>query len=216
MATQRATFYHLLDEQISFLKSGNEKYCLTSDLYIKVVAALSLKKGDSCTYGTKFKAWCKGNFKLQQIGSKQLLFCTKSSCPVITKEEYFDTILKCHEKVGHSGRDRTWNEVKSNNAGVKYAAIDVFLKTCSVCLKRQPAKCPPCGKPIIDLEFLSRLQIDLIDFRSRPDGDFRWVLHARDHFTKFSWTYPLVTKTASEVAEMALSRTGSEQRSWPR
>ena len=36
---------------------------------------------------------------------------------------------------------------------------------------------------------------------SRPDQDFKWIFHMRDHFSKFSWAYPLVSKHASEVAE---------------
>jgi hypothetical protein len=32
--------------------------------------------------------------------------------------------------------------------------------------------------------------------RSRPDNDFRYIMHARDHFSKFSWAYPLHSKTA--------------------
>ena len=36
---------------------------------------------------------------------------------------------------------------------------------------------------------------------SHPDGEFKWILHARDHFTKFSWTYALTSKKASWVAE---------------
>ena len=51
---------------------------------------------------------------------------------------------------------------------------------------------------MIALGFL-RVQVDLIDFRSRPDGEYKWIMHVRDHFSKFSWAYPL--KCASEVAE---------------
>ena len=36
---------------------------------------------------------------------------------------------------------------------------------------------------------------------SRPDQDFKWIFHMRDHFSKFSWAYPLVSKRASGVAE---------------
>ena len=36
---------------------------------------------------------------------------------------------------------------------------------------------------------------------SRPDEDYKWILHARDHFTKYSWAYPLTSKRADEVAE---------------
>ena len=47
---------------------------------------------------------------------------------------------------------------------------------------------------------MSRLQMDLIDFSSRPDGDFKYILHLRDHFTKFSWAFALTSKRAEEVA----------------
>ena len=32
------------------------------------------------------------------------------------------------------------------------------------------------------------------------DGEFRWILHMRDHYSKFSWTHPLTSKRTSEVA----------------
>ena len=32
-----------------------------------------------------------------------------------------------------------------------------------------------------------------------PDGRYKWILHARDHFSKFSWTRALTSKKASEV-----------------
>ena len=43
--------------------------------------------------------------------------------------------------------------------------------------------------------------MDLVDFSSRPDGEYKYILHVRDHFSKFSWTYALTSKRASEVAE---------------
>ena len=36
---------------------------------------------------------------------------------------------------------------------------------------------------------------------SRPDNSYKWIMHARDHFTKFSWASPLTSKRAWEVAE---------------
>ncbi|XP_070204838.1 uncharacterized protein [Littorina saxatilis] len=59
---------------------------------------------------------------------------------------------------------------------------------------------------MINLTFLLRLQVDLIDYRNRPDGDFKWVLHARDHFTKFSWAYALKSKCAQEVADAMINQ----------
>ena len=48
------------------------------------------------------------------------------------------------------------------------------------------------------------LKIDLIDMRARPDGEYRWIAHARDHFTRFSWTRPLKSKEAKYVASFLL------------
>ena len=57
-----------------------------------------------------------------------------------------------------------------------------------------------CIKPIQSTQFNSRMQIDLIDFRTLPDGDFQWILNCQDHLTKFCWLVPLKQKCADEVA----------------
>ncbi|CAF4085336.1 unnamed protein product [Rotaria sp. Silwood2] len=62
-------------------------------------------------------------------------------------------------------------------------------------------KLPVTPTAIISVGFLTRLQIDLIDFRTRPDKEFQWILHCRDHYSKCSWGYPLVSKEAQRVAD---------------
>ena len=52
---------------------------------------------------------------------------------------------------------------------------------------------------------MTRLQIDLIDMRTGPDkvsSDliYYWILNCIDHFSKFSWAFPLQNKTAVEVS----------------
>ena len=50
---------------------------------------------------------------------------------------------------------------------------------------------------------MTRVQMDLIDMRTRPDHSsgnvFKWILQLKDHFTKFCWAQPLETKEAREV-----------------
>jgi hypothetical protein len=48
--------------------------------------------------------------------------------------------------------------------------------------------------------------MDLVDMRSVPDGEYKWILHTKDHFTKFSWAYPLQSKEAEPVAEKLLQQ----------
>ncbi|CAF3108300.1 unnamed protein product [Rotaria sp. Silwood2] len=51
---------------------------------------------------------------------------------------------------------------------------------------------------------MTRVQMDLIDMRSRPDHVdsgkiFKWIIQLKDHFTKCCWAQPLETKEAREV-----------------
>ena len=55
-------------------------------------------------------------------------------------------------------------------------------------------------KPIISSHYNSRMQIDLVDYQSLPDGEYKWILNAQDHMTKFSHLRPLKFKSASCVA----------------
>ena len=103
--------------------------------------------------------------------------------------------------MGHSGRDKTFDEVKRNYSWINLSSVNMSLKTCPAYNTRKPIKKSKAGKPLISLGFLTHVQVDLIDMTSHPDGEFKWILHARDHFTKFSWTYALTSKKASWVAE---------------
>ena len=42
--------------------------------------------------------------------------------------------------------------------------------------------------------------MDLIDFRALHDENFRYILHVKDHFTRFSWAYPITSKKTNIVA----------------
>ncbi|CAF1114341.1 unnamed protein product [Brachionus calyciflorus] len=45
------------------------------------------------------------------------------------------------------------------------------------------------------------MQIDLIDFRTLPDGEYCWLFNCHDHFTKYCFLIALKNKTAIEVAK---------------
>ena len=46
-----------------------------------------------------------------------------------------------------------------------------------------------------------RVQADLIDMRSQPDGQFKWILHLKDHFSKLTFLWPLESKEASNICD---------------
>ena len=55
-------------------------------------------------------------------------------------------------------------------------------------------------KPIISPGFMRRGQIDLIDMTVDPDGDFKYIGHYVDHFTKFNFLWPQHRKKSVKVA----------------
>lgn len=71
---------------------------------------------------------------------------------------------------------------------------------CDACQVRRSVQKPICGKPIVSISFMTRLQVDLIDMRSVSFDGINFILHANDHFTKFSWSFSLPSKEAKHVA----------------
>jgi hypothetical protein len=65
----------------------------------------------------------------------------------------------------------------------------------------RPNRTRPPLEPIISECALERVQIDLVDMRHQPNRQYKWILHVKDHFIKFSCLYPLKSKQAEEVAD---------------
>ncbi|CAF2990422.1 unnamed protein product [Rotaria sp. Silwood2] len=42
--------------------------------------------------------------------------------------------------------------------------------------------------------------------RGVSDGEYKWILHTKDHFTEFSWAYPLKTTETQYIAEKLLQQ----------
>jgi hypothetical protein len=198
MEDKKRLFYEKLDEYES--KFLQEKCVLSSEKYNLILECPNTEKGIKAPGGARFKHWEKAIFRKTTIGEKEVLICLKTECPVVTRDGVFEVISKCHVRTEHSGRDKTWHEVKSSYAGICYPLIGLFIETCSTCSTRKPLKKPTAGKRIISLGFLTRMQVDIIDMTSHPDNDFKYIMHARDNFSKFSWAYPLTQKTAENVA----------------
>ena len=57
------------------------------------------------------------------------------------------------------------------------------------------------------IEFMTRVQMDLIDMRTRSDAHssgkvYNWIIQLKDHFSKFCWARPLQKKEAREVYQV--------------
>ncbi len=76
------------------------------------------------------------------------------------------------------------------------------MKTCLECKAKNRKKTISSlvVKQIRSDDFLSRIQVDLIDCQAYSDGVFKYIMNVPDHFTKLIHLKTLKTKKAAEVA----------------
>ena len=77
-----------------------------------------------------------------------------------------------------------------------------FRTHCPVCQLCQPQNIRPRLHPIIEKDFLDRVQVDLIDMRHSPDNEYNYIGLFMENFSKFYVLFPLKSKTAGEVSYM--------------
>jgi hypothetical protein len=39
-----------------------------------------------------------------------------------------------------------------------------------------------------------------MDFRAKADGEYKWILQIKDHFSRYVWLHPLNEKASAGVA----------------
>jgi len=123
---------------------------------------------------------------------------TPRFCPF--EHEAFDIIVREHaSELMHAGGDKTCAEIDRMYYGITKKEAAFLLDHCITCAKTPSAKTAAPLEAIDVKELCERLQIDLIDFRHLGQI-FKWCLHVRDHFSKFSAAYPMVPKESENVA----------------
>jgi hypothetical protein len=115
-------------------------------------------------------------------------------------ERKTSVMIEIHEK-GHFGRDRMFSYISEKYYGITKLDIEDFCKSCLSCKMHEPLKRTDPLKPI-ETEFVrQRYQVDLVDlskFADMNDG-YNYLMNAIDCFSKYGFSIPLKTKTASEV-----------------
>ena len=82
-----------------------------------------------------------------------------------------------------------------------------MVKQCEICHRKATNRSKGPLTLIISTELFERVQVDLIDFKHQPDAPYSsagpkyyWVIHVKDHFSKFTQLYSLQGKSSTEVA----------------
>jgi hypothetical protein len=105
---------------------------------------------------------------------------------MIALEDMWDRCWEIHRDVGFTGRTAMEAESKKFYDNMTRPVIETFLnysEEYQVKLSR-PDNHGLCITPIRTDRFMARWQIDLVDFRTCPDGEYKWICNVQDHFTK--------------------------------
>lgn len=123
----------------------------------------------------------------------------KGTLLVIPHDDVFDTIVHEHCAIQHQGTNKTWYEVSRRYHGIPKSAVDWVLQRCMLCHLHCAGPRPAPWQPIVSHHVMERVQMDLIDMREQPDGKYRWILHIKDHYSRFCMLYPLRRRRGAVV-----------------
>ena len=150
-------------------------------------------------------------YDLIQIGNKTRIIKKRNQDSYVTLvpvEDTFAILDRVHKSIGHKGRDlmlKTSEMKEYSNVTVEM--IKAYLDCCKYCAEEKKRRMTTgcVVKPILSSKFNERAQMDLIDFQSLPDGEFKWIMVYQDHLTKFVVLRPLKAKEAVGVANELIS-----------
>ena len=121
---------------------------------------------------------------------------------VVTVESIFKTLKLLHEGArSHTGYHKQYKDVGTMHSGISRKLCAEFVKGCMYCTCKKPQQNIAPLKPIVSKHFMHRGQLDLVDKRADPDGQYKWIGHYIDRYTKFNLLCPQEQKSAHEVAE---------------
>lgn len=128
-----------------------------------------------------------------------------------------DLVYKVHaEEFQHCGYKRVLEKLQRRYFGVTRVYVQEFCKTCPVC-KLKPHQSAPMGpqgqseprhQPRVERYgfFQDTAHIDLIDMRHSPDGEYRYIGHFMDEYSRFHVLFPMKRKAAPELSRLLEER----------
>ncbi|KAK9883815.1 hypothetical protein WA026_002011 [Henosepilachna vigintioctopunctata] len=121
---------------------------------------------------------------------------------VIPFEDLYDIIFDFHMKTNHAGKNKMERAYKIGEANIPRPVTEVFLLCCNICFaKRHALEKAPSQKPKYVKGFAHKGQVDVVDFKSTPDGRYSMVLAYQDHHTKFMILRPLQNDLPEIIAQ---------------
>jgi hypothetical protein len=98
------------------------------------------------------------------------------------------------------GIGKTHERIHELYYGITQKDVEWVLSRCAICQQQAQNNNPPSITPIVSRCNMDRVQIDLMDMRASQDGEHKWIMQIKDHFSRYVWLYPLKNKSSDEVA----------------
>lgn len=146
------------------------------------------------------------NYIVQEFAGIERIVTKKKKKVVATKITALSIIRDVHVAGLHKGVRTTHEKIRENYSNISRKIVEAYIRQCERCtekLKKKENK-GIVIRPITANDFNDRVQVDLVDFQSLPDGNFKFVLHYQDFLTKYHLLRPMPCKTALNVAKHVL------------
>lgn len=171
--------------QIYFNNNSQSKNCLWNKMREQFV----IQKLTEITDGTKKTAQHRNlerHYELMSVSGNVFVIVKRKNLndpliQLVPYENYYEKLLEAHIQSGHGGRDRMLFYLKQKYV-ISKQSCTIFVSMCKTCTRKRAA--PRKGivvKPILSDGFNVRGQVDLIDFQSCADGEFRFLMNYQDH-----------------------------------
>ena len=193
--------------------SGSKKNCkaMSLDVYNEKVAGLHSAMANPGKKSSQQQYLLRAFILVQGINGAMKLARKRENeednfLYVVPNEHLYDTISKDHINLGHAGITKLMQYTRSKYSNVTQQAVTLYISLCEECERKKKKDCSKSivVKPIRSNEVHERMQVDLIDMQSDPDGEFNYILNMQDHLSKFVHLRPIKQKTAVEVSEVIL------------
>lgn len=181
-------------------KSGARKYYSADEYEDLKRKVLQRQRGEPFENKNDYRKVAQ--FEIEEVDNKTRLRHRESKKILIQTEEYYDVLTKAHNESIHGGINVMLKDLRDRYYNINQEVVTKFVQLCDVCeMKRNKQHCHEVVKPILTQEFNGRCQVDLIDFQSRPDGEYKFVLVYQDHLTKYVVLRALKTKTMESIVD---------------
>ena len=125
----------------------------------------------------------------------------------VYQDELYSVVKYVHNThLVHAGYKKVLAKIEQEYYAVSRDYVQEFCKSCPTCELRKPQTVHEPLHPIIAKGVWHRVQVDLIDMRHSLDGEYCYIGHVVDHFSKYHVLFPLRSKSAVEVASMIEER----------